>query len=65
MASQHKVFTPEHLNIVRRAIERVRLQRRLPRTGAQTERLASKALDLFKAGYIRVEALARALREDG
>jgi hypothetical protein len=64
MAGHHKVLTPEHLNIVRRACERVRTQRRLPRRGAQAERLALKALDLFKAGYIREAALARALRQE-
>ncbi|PSJ56279.1 hypothetical protein [Pseudaminobacter soli (ex Li et al. 2025)] len=59
-----KVFTPENVSIMRHAVQRIRAERRLPSQGADAERLASKALDLFKAGYIREAALTRALRED-
>ncbi|PSJ56268.1 hypothetical protein [Pseudaminobacter soli (ex Li et al. 2025)] len=59
-----KVFTPENVTIMRHAVQSVRSERRLPPRGVEAERLASKALDLFKAGYIREAALTRALRED-
>lgn len=64
MAVQHRVFTPEHVNVVRRACERIRSQRRFPPRGVQAERLAVKALNLFKNGYISEAALIRALREE-
>lgn len=63
--SRAKVFTPENVSIMRRAVERVRAQRRLPLRGAEAERLAAKALALFKIGYIMEAALIRALRDDG
>jgi hypothetical protein len=64
VVDRNQAFTPEHLTGICRALERVRSQRRVPPYGAEAERLALRAFDLFKAGYVRVEALARALRQD-
>lgn len=65
MLKQTKVFTPENVNTMRHAIERVRARRRLPLRGAEAERLALKALALFKIGYTVEAALVRALRDEG
>jgi hypothetical protein len=64
MASQSRVFTPEHLAIIRRTCERVRRQRKLPPQGAEAKRLARKAIELFSSGYVWEGRLSRALRED-
>jgi uncharacterized membrane protein len=62
--SRTKVFTPENVTIIRHAVEQVRAQRRLTPQGADAERIALRAFDLFKSGYITEAALTRALRED-
>jgi hypothetical protein len=65
VAVQARVFTPEHLGVVQRAIERVRSQRKFPPHGAEAERLALKAIAKFSIGYSREASLSRALRQDG
>lgn len=64
MAIQARVFTPEHLAVLRRATERVRAQRKFPPHGAEAQRLALKAIALFSVGYISEARLIRALRQD-